>query len=644
MDVESIKRNSPRLYSKGKKDEAYNLAWQLPISEFVNWFIYKAENRNSKQNLFFIDFYFFQKFLVSQPICWLQSEYAIYLWEHYLSQPERSVEFEKLIIFNNPSLFIKGYKNKLQFLNKDRIDDLQNEVLPQEIATECVIWESFIYQLESKWKDVIKVYNQINLPAWEIFMRCCSSFEEFIFQDPGNKVRWHYAGETLSLILAYCQSKKDFSKPSINSDKLLKSFLENSVKSETSLLFKKIYDYVMLKDSALRYAYEPSLDVKLIHDKLCFQESEKFNDQWEYDEFRYTVSEQSYYAYGERIWEELKKDNKIYYFNNNKDLQNQKANARKIAIEHAIYDLGLKDEDLKNKNLPSLNTIVSFLHGVAWRKYITIEQPLHELAKSDQLKYPQALAYLFKESNMAEPILLSEATTLHKAMTKSGISCQESEFNQVINNFSYHWKSKKFNSFKVQASLWQKPFVKIGNSIVSPLSILTGFTGLYTITESILKNFKPREGKRIEQILTDRFKDQPWKTSIPNFENRQGDVDVVMEDETNIIYMQLKRTTQKTDMHDLHKQKVQDHKAYQQLNDVAVYCQGNKNIHLWYVTTAFEKIGTREKNIVRVSYQELLAMKRLLDEEGLKFNSLGDFIEMVESDIYYNEARCHIIK
>ena len=496
--------------------------------------------------------------------------------------------------------------------------------------------------MESKWKDVIKVYNQINLPAWEVFMRCCSSFEEFVFQNPSDKDRWHYAGKTLSLILAYCQSKKEFSKLSVSFDKLLKSFLGNSVKDKTLLLFKHAYDYVMFKDFVLRYAYEPFLDVKLVHGELCFQESENFNKQWQYDELRYTLNEESYYTYGERNWEELKKDNNIYY--NNKDWDNQLGNARQIAIKQAIYDLGLKDEDLKNKKLPSLNIIVSFLHGIAWRKYITIEQPLHKLAETNHFKYPQALTYLFKEKNIVEPILVLELSTLYKTVTGSGISCQESEFNQLINSFSYHWKSKKFNPFKVQASLWQKPFIKIGHSFVSPLSILTSFTGLYTITESILKNFKPREGKRIEQILTDRFKDQPWKTSIPNFENIQGDVDVVMEDETNVIYMQLKRTSQKIDMHDLHKQKVQDHKAYQQLNDAAAYYQGNKNIHFWYVTTAFEKIGTREKNIVRVSYQELLAMKRLLDEDGLKFNSLGGFIQMVESDMYYNEARKHIIK
>ena len=185
-------------------------------------------------------------------------------------------------------------------------------------------------------------------------------------------------------------------------------------------------------------------------------------------------------------------------------------------------------------------------------------------------------------------------------------------------------------------SLWQKPFVKLGKHVLSPLSVLTGFTGLYTISESILKNFRPGDGTRIENRLKEVYQNTSWKTLLLEDNQEFGDIDVLMEDEKSIVLMQMKRTTQKTNMFELHNQLRQDKKAFSQLLEAKESIDSNKNIHLWYVTTAFEKVGTWENDVYRVSYQDLIHTKRLLDSGRLRLKSLSSFIEMIESDYLYN--------
>jgi Holliday junction resolvase-like predicted endonuclease len=327
------------------------------------------------------------------------------------------------------------------------------------------------------------------------------------------------------------------------------------------------------------------------------------------------------------------------FANNNKSKSNIHGNTLRIMTEKVVEDLGIDDSCLDKYNLPNLHNMISFLHGIAYRKYETSLKPLHKLSCSDIYNYKQAIAFLFIKTGLTENILLTNKKELHAQATSSGNMIPEIQFESLIHNFTYNWKVKKFNALKVRLSLWQKPFIKVGNNIISPLSILARFSNLYTITESVLRNFKPKNGTKIENILTECFKDQVWQTSTCPNKQEHGDVDVVMEDESHIVYMQLKRTSQKLNIEELHLQKKQDNKAIKQLNEAAIAYRGIKKLHLWYVTTAFEKVGTFECNVRRVSYQDLLHIKRLLDSEFKRFESLNDFIEMVETDRLYKHFK-----
>jgi len=640
----NYKKEAQSLYRNNELLEAYQCAWKLPFSNFLPWFIKKGIESN-KNISFFNDSFFYNSFLITQSTEWLRHNAALLLWEHYLNaQEDISLQFELYVAHNNPSLFIEGYKNRLIFLNDKRIKQLEGQHLPLSIVNELKIWNRFNTLLNTKWNEVIEMIESLGLEPHELCMAICAAFEAFVYQNPDDKTQWHNASETLSLLLAFIQNKYNLSNLKVNEKALVKAYAESVFKLRAVNIFNKVYEYVLLRDNAYRYAYEPGLTVFVSSDGvLSFQESDIFNKQWEYDTYRYVVNEQSYYGFGEQLFKELKESNKIKYINGNKKANNQLGNVRQLIIKQAIYDLGILDEDLKNNKLPNLNFMISFIHGLAWRKTETTEKPLHKIARIKQNDYSQGVAELINKNKVSEFILISNNSILFNAAKTSGLNFTSQEFDQLINAFSFSWKSEMFNPLKLSLSLWQKPFIQLGKHVISPISILTGFTGLYTVSESILKNFRPREGKRIEKILKDTYDNTGWKTSLLENNQEYGDIDVVMEDDKNIVFMQLKRTTQKTNILELHNQRAQDRKAIKQLIEAKAGSKSHKKMHLWYVTTAFEKIGTWEREVYRVSYQDLIHVKRLLDSEGLRFNNLNDFIEMIESDTPYKIGKQSIL-
>ncbi|AOW20752.1 hypothetical protein [Urechidicola croceus] len=638
MNNADYKKEVHNLYKNNRFLEAYQCAWNLPFKDFISWFTdVPGKRKQIKGVTLFNDPFFYNSFLITQSTEWLRHKDAILLWEHYLNtQKSVIIEFELFVAHNNSSLFIEGYKNRLVFLNDKRISKLQVQHLPFQIVSELKIWNRFNNLLNPKWNKIKDLIEDMDLASYEICMVLFSAFEAYIYKNPDDKLRWYNAGESLSLLIAYIQSKYNLSNLNVDKTTLIKAYHQNVHKLKGEEVFNKVYDYVLLRENIYRYAYEPGLDVFINNDDvLRFHESDAFNEKWEYDADRYSVNEQSYYGYGEQLFDELKEENK--------DPNNQLGNARQLAIKQAIYDLGIRDEDLKNNKLPNLNFIISFLHGIAWRKLETSEKPLHEIARIRQNEYAKGVLELNYKYKSSEFILISNNNTLHNAAKTFGLNCSKQEFDKLIHTFSFNWKVKTFDPLKQSISLWQKPYIQIGKHIISPISILTSFTGLYTISESILKNFKPREGKRIENILKNTYENTQWKTSLLEKSQEYGDVDVVMEDAENIVFMQLKRTSQKTDMRKLYIQLPQDRRAIKQLSEAKFWNTSRKQIHLWYVTTAFEKVGICEKEVYRVSYQDLIHIKRLRDSDGLRFNSLNDFIEMIESDTLYRISKQDVI-
>lgn len=642
------KREAQNLYRNKEFYEAYRTAWNLPFNEFVKWFTdssgkRKRKKRKSKNPIYYNSF-FYNNFLITKRTDWLNQKNALDLWQYYLrTQKEPIKEFELYVAHNNPELFCLGYKYEKVFLNKERIHFIQCDDFPVSIKKELEIWYTIFNRFEASKEAIKREFTNIESKPQRVLMTLLASFETFIFKNPNDNVKWQFAGEALSWLVAITQEKYDLKSVKVAHEKLFKIYFDSVIFNRGQKLFSCAYQHILLLDHINRYVFEPGLKVTIdSKNNLIFNESREFNEQWSNDELRYDVNEQTYYGFGEIQYADFKNKNKIKFINDNLTSNNMQGNTRQLAIKQAVYDLGIRDEDLKQRDIPALDAIISFLHGIAWQKFKTIEKPFLALSKTGIKSYKEAVTKLIKEEKGAELVLVSRKEELFNAVIYAGIDCEEQGFYKLIDLFSYQGKRGTIQKLSQKVSLWQKPFIQIGDFIISPFSVLTSFTGLYTISESILRNFQPQNGRRIETQLVEMYKDENWKTYKKSNNQKYGDVDVVMEDDYDIILMQLKRTTQKTNTLELHNQTSQDREAIRQLTEAKENTKLDKKIHLWYVTTALEKINTTMEGVLRVSYQDLVNTKRSMEIENLNFNSLSHFIQFVEEDTWCNNGKSNL--
>ncbi len=635
------KREAQILYKNEEFYEAYSSAWNLPFNKFVMWFTDMNGKRKRKKgnykNPFFYDSFFYNYFIITKQADWLNQEYALNLWQYYLrTQKEPLEEFELYVAHNNPKLFCLGYKYEKVFLKKDRLNFLEEKNFPKSIEDDLKIWKEFLNHFETSIIGIEKEFTKLPTYPKKLLLALLASFETFIFKNFKDKLKWQFAGEALSWLVALIQEKYDLNAVKVTREEIQKLYFDSLKLDSGNLLFDCGYQHIMLLDKINRYVFEPGLKVRIdSSNTLIFNESKKYNEQWDKDELKYTVNEQTYYSFGEIQYADFENKNKIKFINNNLTSNNMLGNTRQLAIKQAVYDLGIRDENLKQRRLPTLDAIISFLHGIAWRKLETIENPLLALSKTGIKSYKEAVIKLIKERKVAELVLVSRKEELFDSAIRAGVKCDKQEFFRLIDLFSYEGNRNIIGKLSQKVSLWQKPFIQIGEFVISPFSVLTSFTGLYTVSESILRNFDSKNGRRIETQLVEMYKGENWKTYQKFSNQKRGDVDVIMEDNCNIILMQLKRTSQKTNTLELHNQTSQDRKAIRQLTDAKENIKMDKKIHLWYVTTAFEKINTTTEGVLRVSYQDLVNIKRSMVIENLKFNSLSDFIQFVEEDTWY---------
>ncbi|MCO7185007.1 hypothetical protein NH341_06190 [Tenacibaculum sp. XPcli2-G] len=625
----NTKKQAQLLYKQGAKYDAYLLVWnEMPLDKIVDWY-----SMNKTKKAFFKDVFFYDSFLTKQSAVWMSEAKAIELWKDYLKN-YNSIEFEYYVAYNNPELFIEGYKEMLLFLDSSRLKTLKNNELPPVVKEEVLIWEKLSDLLNTTWYKVLYKIKGLNKSKHEFIVASCAAFEAFVYNNHEDPIKFQYGGYALSILIAYAQSEKQEETKELTDENIYQVYLEEVLKEEFKSIFALVNEYVMNKDVVYRYAYEPGLKIKINDiDKIVVLEDKAFNIKWDYDADRYSLNENMYCKFGIQSYSECLEKGQIIFHNNNKSEENIIGNVLCNGIKLAVNDLGLKEKEMKNK-IPLL-TAITFLQGLATRKYHTIIKPLHDTASKSKSTYIEGTLSLQNK----ELILISDIKNLHRMTNTSGNKCSIDDIEKIISNFSFNWKVKKFNPFKLTINLWQKPFIKLGKNIIAPMSILTGFTGLYGLTEALFRNFKPNDGTSIENILYEYYKDMPWNTRIELASvQEKGDVDVIMEDDLHIVYLQLKRTSQKTNTYEIAKQKKQDEKAISQLQLAATAYKGKKQIHLWYVSTALEGLGIKTKNVFKVGYQDLLHISRLNLYRN-KLKSLGDFIEIVETDQFYKNNR-----
>ncbi|APG66333.1 hypothetical protein LPB136_13540 [Tenacibaculum todarodis] len=623
-----IKKNAKIAWEKGDKHKAYTIAWELPIEEFYLWI-----TKNKKGIVLSKEF--FSDFLILLNPNWINKPNSNLLIEYYFSKRWFAESFEGLLLNNVSEVYLNGVKKSFSFLDLERLIFLENlKFLPQNLKVELSYWQFWYQQHNDYWNPVIQYFENNKSSGLDILINLIVAFEKRFFETK-SQLDMQYAGEVLSVLIAYIQHLNilDFS-ITPEKDDIFKKYYSFLNSNRQECLFDLGNKYIQVRENIIRYALEDGLEMKEMSlGEFYFIENEEYNKKWEKDGERYILNENYYYSRGDEYFSVLESEGKIEYANNHAKEENRNTKAKRFGIELAVKDLGLLDKDMP-EGRPKIKNVISFLNTHARNVYERIEKPLFALKDfSFQMTYQEAVNYrLLQTKKIMEPIFAYNIVSLSDMSDRFGDSITIKQMNCLTNDFSFKWSSKTFDPFNLFLSLWQKPFIKLGQLVISPISIISAFTGLYAITESILKNYKPNEGNIIEKILHNNLtrNDGVWKSETNWQEcngDSNGDADVILEDNEYIVLMQLKRTSQKTDLRQLASQVPQDRKAISQLKKAHEHIvnKGEKRkIKLWYVTTAMEKIGVEEQNVRRVNYQELLQLQKMY------FSSLAELINRIE--------------
>ena len=638
MNNTTIKKNAQIAWNRGNKIEAYGIAWQLPTDELYNWL---TKSKKSKKGLV-LSKEFYSDFLTSQNANWLQNPHSHLLIEYYYSKKWFTATFESFLLYNRPQHYIDFVKSSFGFLNTERLTFLNNLIgISEDLIEEIYKWQYWYDNHENDWNSIKLYFSEYSGVGLDLLLAIIVAFESRYYKLLSIE-DMQYSGEALSVLVAYLQHQKivDFTKiPSIA--EIHKKYFSILSKNEHERLFLLGLAYIKTKENIIRYALEEGLQMKMMGaSEFSFIESEKFNKQWEKDGALYSKNQEFYYEYGRVIVNNLEEKGRAKHVNNNDFVENKDANTRLTAIDLALNDLGLLDKDIP-VNRPKLKHLTTFLNLLGKSKFERQVKPLLAFKEiNPKLTYKQAFIKRMLESKdiCFEPLLISNSSKLGNFAKSIGNPISVKELTYLIKDFSFYWCTKDFAPFNMPLSMWQKPFLRLGELVISPIGIISAFSGLYTITESILKNYTPKDGKVIEQILKDHLirPDNEWKVSTNWQEangNRNGDADVTIEDDEYIVLMQLKRTYQKINLRQQLAQTPQDRKAISQLIKAQNHLikQGEKRkIKLWYVTTAMEKIGVVENGVIRVNYQEILHLFRFGVPHRSDSLTLENFIEIME--------------
>ena len=222
-----------------------------------------------------------------------------------------------------------------------------------------------------------------------------------------------------------------------------------------------------------------------------------------------------------------------------------------------------------------------------------------------------------------------------------GISQAFSE--QIIGEFGYDVPDAATDRFIASYDVWNNPFLRIGNSIFCPVLFFSSNGWFFSFAQhALLLRRKSREyNKEITQMedhLGKQFQVKGWATKIITEGEAQqinGDADLIVEDETQVLLIQLKRTYLRLNLRDSYSEaRMIDRKAADQLVKAEQYFRSRNRVYelkkpvtRWIVSTSLENIHTEIKGCRKINYFELLMALR---SEGLA--SVGDLVRYMHSD------------
>lgn len=671
-----VKKNALEAFKNKDYENAFHTLWELGVDEFLQ-FTQKEERKAKKYNWLSINrqrknckgySYFWNTFILKENVfksCFTSDQPVELLHNYYSKTTVFNKTFEIKLAKEYPTIFIEAIRKNEVFFKENRIDFLlKDDLLKDEHQIHQDVWQSFQFEELKYWNEIKSTITKLEKYSLEqILFFTIEYFETNNFENNFDIINQSHLAEVYSFFMDLILRNPSINQECLSSEQFAMGFVQNVYENEYPELKKAIFKVLNIinKRQVLNsrffqpYCFNSQFKPKYIYESLYFYESPESHYQWNVDELRYKVNELVYNARGTNIVEaQLKSGSEIESKRKGDYLNNKTLAFNLQGIIEVLNDLKLttfyfKDSNHKNIKV-KIEKIIKPLFVYAFNRYTRYYKVLKNIRNANsalQNNWQKAYVYLatsYRDSSQFPFVYNTKQEYLDLNSIADENFENETGF-QVLNQFGFNRsKLNKFDRFNVRYSIVDNPFIILGDYIFCPVLFFVNFSSQNVFVNSLLKNNNRRTAIQIEDKLESLFLKYDFNVFRPTKNQADlidGDADIILYDQNNVLLMQLKRTNLRLDYKAQYYEYINtDIKASRQLNKAEKYLNKenlvfnieNRRVTKWIVSNSFEKVNTQINNSSKVNYLDIVSF--LTDDNKQTFNSLPGFISFFENDKY----------
>lgn len=656
---QQIKTDAKIAFENGDQALAFQTLLELNNANEFILYVEKQDKRTKKTNWLAVSDYFWTDFILHQEHFseLLSSEYSIQLLHNYFKFYKKlAPEFEQRLATEFPNLFIKAIRVNQVFFESDRIEFLNSLPIGNEFSIHQKIWQK-LYEIESQqWTEIQnELKNVLSLSLEDILSYCIFWLETNRFQD-SDKINMNHLASVYSLFIELIISDKSQKQIQVkNSDDFFEDFLKvftrthqnqkQLVENTVAKLLFKISNWVSFQETIVSpYSFDLNIEPKQENELISFNSNPESYYKWILNGVRYEVNQLNYLLQGSSIVDYLEETNQMKIPGKTEyDIQlNRNLAGMKYATLSMLSDLSCEDFNFYGKKINAQKVLEPLL-TYSFNRINRYEYPLQRFFETSQ-SWSDAFMKLTMEgirtNIIREPYFLMTESEYHE-LNKRGLSeLPEDATKDVLQLFSWHPSKKyEFNRFNNRYEVWRTPFIKVDDFLFCPMMFFASNIWFYSFAQAAL--FQPTDSKdteNMEKHLASAFKEKGWNVKVISREESNemnGDIDIFVEDENDLLFVQLKRTYFRLTLKESYYEAINtDSKAANQLNNAEKYLKTANAIYQvkhkpykWIVSNSFENIGYEIDGCQKINYFDLLnALK------NPEINNLNHLIQDIEKD------------
>jgi len=670
MNNQKIKTDAKIAFDNGNHSLAFQTLWKLNnVDEFITYSESKYEKRDKetkkvirKKDNWLLSDCFWYDFAIQKEhfFTLLSSESAIQLLHNYFKFYKKSIhEFEQKVAIEFPNLFVKAIRVNQVFLHSDRIEFLKSLPIGNDFNIHQKIWQK-VFEIENQqWTEIKKdLHNVLSHSLEDILSYCIIWLETNRFQN-SEKLQINYLASVYSFFIELVLTNISCNQIQVkNSDEFFEHFIkvfrgtcnnkELIENNDVSKLLVRIGNWINFQEFVVTpYSFDLNIEPTQKNELVCFNSMPETYYKWLVDGVRYEVNRLYYLHRGSSIVEYLEETNQMHIPGKTEnDIQlNRNLAEMEYATLSMLSDLSCEDLKLRSGNKIKAQQVLAPLLTYSFNRLNSYEYPLQKFIESSQ-NWSEAFIKLtiegIRTDIIREPYFLMTDSEYHE-LNKRGLSeLPEVATKEVIQLFSWLPSNKYvFNRFNHKYDVWQNPFIKIGEFLFCPMLFFASNIWFYSFAQAAL--FQPTDSKETENMekhLAGVFKEKGWNVKVISREESNemtGDIDIFVEDENDLLFIQLKRTYFRLTLKEAYFEEInRDSKAVKQLNNAEKFLE-NPNIiyqmkhkpHKWIVSNSFENIGNEIDGCYKINYFDLL--NTLENPEVKTLNHLIQYLQRDKS-------------